>query len=200
MQKNLLMNIQDYYIKCLKTDIEKKLQRTMRTPTDFNFFSSQIESVCNEKISVHTLMRLWGYLESNIRPSVTTLSILSRFLGFMDIEEYKIDLDVRLKGESEFIESDTISTDRLNIDDELIVSWDPDREVKLKYLGNNIFEVISNSNSKLKQGMRLRCLSFSRGLPFLSYIIDAKDEYKNYIGGKKLGIKSLSLNKKQIIK
>lgn len=185
----------EYCIKCLKSDIEKKLRRTLRTPTDFNYFASQIESVCNEKISVHTLMRLWGYLESHINPSVTTLSILSRFLGFMDIQEYNIDLSVRLRGESEFIESESISAEMLDLDDELIVCWDPDREVKIKYKGNYNFEVVSNSNSKLANGMKFRCLIFSKGLPFLAYIIDDKEGHKNYIGGKKWGIKSLSLIK-----
>ncbi|MBD5386996.1 hypothetical protein HDR70_03805 [bacterium] len=191
---------QEYYIKCLKSDIEKKLRRTMRTPTDFNYFASQIEAVCNEKISVHTLMRLWGYLESHIKPSVTTLSILSRFLGFMDIEEYKIDLSVRLRGESEFIASDTVSAEKLDPDDEIIISWDPDRKIKIKYLGNYNFEVISNSNSKLEEGLKFRCLNFSKGLPFVVYIVDEDEGHKNYIGGKKWGIKSLSLIKKQIKK
>ena len=187
---------QEYYIKCLKSDIEKNLRRTLQTPTDFNYFALQIENVCNEKISVHTLMRVWGYLESHIKPSVTTLSIMSRFLGFMDIHEYKKDLFLRLRGESEFIESDTVSTEMLNPDDELIIHWEPDREVKIKYIGDYNYQVVSNSNSKLEQGMKFRCLSFSKGLPFLAYIIYAQNGKNNYIGAKKYGITFLSLNKK----
>ncbi len=181
-------------------DIEKKVGRTMQTPSDFNHLVNAISSQCDEFISAHTLMRVWGYLASNSKPSVTTLSILSRYLGFMDFKNYELDLSIRLSDGSGFIDSETITAEMLEPGDELILTWNPNRRLTLSYKGNLIFKVIKNENSRLKEDTEFRCVSFSIGLPFLAYIINANEDQMNYVGGKKTGITSLKLYKNNLNK
>lgn len=188
-------NDPDFTLRSLMADIETKIGRTLQTPSDFNYLVQQIKLKCDEKISPHTLMRVWGYLSSNTNPSVTTLSILSRFLGYMDYRNYTLDLNFRINEGSGFIESDTITAEMLEPGDELIVEWEPARKLTLSYSGNFVFKVIANENSKLSEGVEFRCVSFSKGLPFLAYILNASNDQLNYVGGKKTGISSLLLNK-----
>lgn len=191
------MSNREFSIKNLTSDIEKKLGRTMQTPSDFNHLVNVISTQCDEMISAHTLMRVWGYLASNTKPSVTTLSILSRYLGFMDFRNYELDLSIRMSDGSGFIESETITAEMLAPGDELIITWNPDRRLSLLYEGNLVFKVVKNENSRLVENTEFRCVSFLKGLPFLAYIIDARYDQMNYMGGKGKGLTSLSLHKKQ---
>lgn len=186
----------EFIIECLKSDIEKRIGRTLQTPNDFHFLSLKISNQCDESISAHTLMRIWGYINSRSKPSVTSLSILSRFLGYMDFHHYSIDVQIRKNDNSAYIETNVLTADILDPGDVVVLSWKPDRMVSLSYKGNLLFEVISNENSKLPAGTEFRCVSFAVGLPFIAYITNReKTANCNYIGGKDSGLTSIVLKK-----
>lgn len=195
-------NNSEFIIECLKSDIEKKIGRTLQTPTDYNYLSARISSQCDESISAHTIMRVWGYISSHSKPSVGSLSILSRFLGFMDFQQYSLDVNIRKSDNSGFIETDTLTADILQPGDILSLTWKPDRKVSLEYGGDFMFKVIENENSKLHPGDEFRCLSFAKGIPFIAFMTKHDGSGNvNYIGGKDSGLTSITLqtsrNKRQ---
>ena len=70
-----MQDIESYYAK-LRDEVIKKANRTMESPTDFNYLSTQIKTVINEDLSSSTLKRFFGYITKTGTPNNTTLSIL----------------------------------------------------------------------------------------------------------------------------
>lgn len=70
------------HIENLKQEIGLKFGRTIESAADFDLLSSAIQQATSETISPSTLKRIFGYVRSDAAPSATTLSILSRYVGY----------------------------------------------------------------------------------------------------------------------
>ena len=62
--------------------VEARIGRKMQTPKDFEYLSEQIFDSLHQHISPTTLKRLWGYLSEPSEPRMSTLNLLSRFVGY----------------------------------------------------------------------------------------------------------------------
>ena len=72
----------------LRTDIETALKKKLQTPKDFEFLRERIYARLHILVSRTTLMRLWGYVDEDVKPRKATLDILSHFLGYEDWDAY----------------------------------------------------------------------------------------------------------------
>ena len=70
------------HIENLKREIGLKFGRTIESAADFDMLSITIQQATSETISPSTLKRIFGYVKSDAAPSATTLSILSRYVGY----------------------------------------------------------------------------------------------------------------------
>ena len=68
----------------LRDKIEETIGRKMKTPKDFDFLSEQVFEKLHETVSATTLKRIWGYLSETSVPRISTLNILSQFVGYTD--------------------------------------------------------------------------------------------------------------------
>lgn len=68
-------------------EVERKLQRELKTRGDFNYLSEQILKKVHESLSPNTLMRLWGY-RKHVNARQSTLDILARFVGYEDYTHF----------------------------------------------------------------------------------------------------------------
>lgn len=68
-------------IERLKKVIEAKVGRKIQTPKDFDYLAACIEEELHDPISVSTLKRLWGYIQSFSSPRFSTLNALAQFVG-----------------------------------------------------------------------------------------------------------------------
>ena len=75
-------------IERLRRTIETQAEREMRTPKDFDFLSERIFEKVHLTVSPTTLKRMWGYLSEAVAPRISTLNILSQFVGFDDWESF----------------------------------------------------------------------------------------------------------------
>ena len=82
------MEIKENNIALLRQKIEEKSGRQMLTPKDFDYLSDCVFEECRQKISPTTLKRLWGYLSEVATPRISTLNILSQFVGCQDWESF----------------------------------------------------------------------------------------------------------------
>ena len=82
------MEIKENDIALLRQKIEEKSGRQMLTPKDFDYLSDCVFEECRQKISPTTLKRLWGYLSEVATPRISTLNILSQFVGCQDWESF----------------------------------------------------------------------------------------------------------------
>ena len=70
------------HIENLKREIGLKFGRTIESAADFDLLSIAIKQISSETISASTLKRIFGYVKYDAEPSATTLSILSRYVGY----------------------------------------------------------------------------------------------------------------------
>ncbi len=171
----------------LKKQIEQNLKRKMRTPNDFIFLSGAIWERTNNVMSPTTLKRLWGYLDGADETRYSTLTILSKFLGYNDWDEFINQLST--KEGSDPILSPHVNSKDLQIGDYVFVSWEPNRRCSFRYLGNDKFIVETAANSKLKEGDTFLCSLFILGEPlYLTELIQGKNPPVAFVVGNKGGL------------
>ena len=173
----------------LRKDVEAAVGRSLTAPNDFAFLSEAVQEKIHEYISVNTLKRIWGYIDNGgSSPTNSTLSVLSRYLGYSDWNDFLANLDTTATSQSFFGEG--VSCDALNVGDRIKVSWKPNREILLRYTGGNGFIVEDAKNSKLVKGDTFKCMYFIESQPlYLDALMhEGFDKPMSYICGKQGGV------------
>lgn len=174
--------------------VQKKYGRRIATTTDFESLSVVIEHETGEILSSSTLKRLWGYVSSHPTPRKETLDILCRYIGYRDFKTFCEDLLTNDTFSSNFLTVEAVYCSDLKPDAEVLIGWNPNRLVKLKYLGDSIFEVVSSQNSKLLEGDRFERPYFISGHPlFLPRILRSGEYTPAYIAGNDGGLTILKV-------
>ena len=178
----------------LLTEVEKKYGRRIATTTDFESLSVVIEHQIGELISSSTLKRLWGYVSLNPTPRVATLDVLSRFIGHRDFKAFCNYLKDSQVYASNFFTSRCQTVAELQPETIVQVGWAPNRLVRMLYLGNYQFEVISSENSQLMVGDRFELSEIIVGYPlFISRILRNGAYTPSYVAGQIDGINLLKV-------
>lgn len=82
-----------------------------------------------------------------------------------------------------------VSTD-LNENDCLLLSWAPDRQCQVRYLGNQQFRVEASQNTRLQAGDYFQCGLIVEGEPlYLANLLQPGRMAANYVCGKCGGIR-----------
>ena len=178
----------------LRLRIEASIKRKIETPADFDFLRGIIWERTHEQISTSTLKRLWGYVDGVDSARNSTLNVLSKALGYENWDAFILKLKSENVDNSDLVMSESVSSSDLKIGDRLMIAWQPNRVCRLKYLGDNQFEVMESHNSKLKVGDTFRCGLFILGEPV--YINDLRQnngtgEPKLFVIGNKSGLTKL---------
>lgn len=191
MHKNVTTMEKDVNIERLKADVEARLQRGMLSPKDFTYLNEVIVNELNERVSVSTLKRIWGYSSYNSKPSASILSSLCRLVGYRDWQDYVANRENTSRKPSETVMSDKIMVDTdLEVGAHLRLTWMPQRVCDIEYRGNNEFEVLSSVNTGIKPGDLFDCSLIVSGEPlWLSNLRQFGKAPVAYVCGKMGGIR-----------
>lgn len=178
----------------LLEEVEKKYGRRIATTTDFESLSVVIEHQIGELLSSSTLKRLWGYVSLNPTPRVATLDILSRFVGQKNFKAFCESLKDSKAFVSTFFTAKYQTVAELASGVSVTVGWAPNRLVRLNYLGDFQFEVVSSENSQLLQGDRFELSEIIVGYPlYISRILRDGEYTPSYVAGQQGGINLLKV-------
>ena len=178
----------------LLEEVEKKYGRRIATTTDFESLSVVIEHQIGELLSSSTLKRLWGYVSLNPTPRVATLDILSRFVGQKNFKAFCESLKDSKAFVSTFFTAKYQTVAELASGVSVTVGWAPNRLVRLNYLGDFQFEVVSSENSQLLQGDRFELSEIIVGYPlYISRILRHGEYTPSYVAGQQGGINLLKV-------
>lgn len=173
----------------LLDEVEQKYGRRIATTTDFESLSVVIEHQTGEMVSSSTLKRLWGYVKLNPTPRIATLDILARFIGHKNFKTFCESLKDSKSFVSTFFTAKYQTVAELSSGAIVTVGWAPNRLVKMNYLGEFQFEVISSENSQLLPGDRFELSEIIIGYPLCISRILRNGEYTpSYIAGRQQGI------------
>lgn len=182
-----------YNIECLRQDVERKVGRTINTPSDFNFLYLKIRNELNEAPSVSTLKRMWVYVSNTSSRSMSTLNILARYVGYRDWNDYVERLMRDKRVESGFLTVNTFLSSNLHPGDRVVCTWNPGRRLVAEYIGDNRYVVRQTELSKLPVGTTFSALIFTKGLPLcVSNVESGGNMLGSYVAGEKTGLTSLN--------
>lgn len=176
--------------------VEQTFGKRPTTPKDFDLLKSSIYRRTGTMLSATTLKRIWGYLAEGVSPRKFTLDTLCRYAGWKD----KTALDLSLVTE----ESGPLILERLDIDDRLlsddlkiIISWSPDREITISYLGGNRFIINNAKNTRLQIGDIFQTGIIAKDQPlYLDPLIRNDSDLGVYVCGKETGIRFVICSEK----
>lgn len=158
----------------LLTAVEQSIGRKMATPRDFELLSESLARRLGEQLSVSTLKRLWGYVSNDFNPSRYTIDVLARFVGYNSWEKF-------VSGRAGNVPpSDPIMAASLNVSESLTagarlrLTWAPDRECVVRYLGNAEWTVEQSRNTRLQAGDEFKCGLIIAGEPL--YLDDLRQQ------------------------
>jgi len=170
--------------------LESKARHNISTAADCEYLSLDIESVTGEHIGVNTIKRLVGVIKDEREPRETTLNVIARYLG---VKTWKELMSYEFFPASGFdTESDDFFSKDLEPGDRVRYGYKPDRQVIIKYLGDEKYEVQYSINSKLQKGDILTISQFEMNVPlFISNVERDGKSLGSYKAGKNGGLTEL---------
>lgn len=184
------------YIRTLINRIETRFGHSLTSTKDFCALSDDIYKVTGDMLSVSTLKRLFGRFGTRLAPRQSTLSIAARYLGYNDWEEFTLSMSESGLVESDFRPINAIKLDTLPTGSELSISWLPNREIKVRYLGDHKFRIIEAHNTKLNRDDIIEIALLAQNEPmFISKIIRSEKYFTGYLAGQLHGVNVKSIDK-----
>jgi hypothetical protein len=188
------MHVENLFIipSAVRKELEKKYGQALRYPKDCAALSEAIFGTCRRRISESTLKRLLGFVNGIKEPRQYTLDIIANYLGYENYQILYSSLEIPVS--SEFQIPFCVIAETLIPETMLSFSYTPDRQLTVKYLGNQMFEVKSSLNSGLKEGDTFRAVQFIQDYPlYLPEVIREKISLGPFTAGKSGGIKQLRI-------
>lgn len=176
----------------LQEKVEIMAKRKMVTPRDFDYLSTRIFDKTKIYVAPITLKKFWGYLGEKYRqkPYRNTLNILAVYAGYTSIEAFVNSLSDTGLNNSEVLHGPSLQTASLNKGAMLELKWSPDRCIKIRYEGYDMFRVVEAVNSKLTVGDTFLCYQFIEQQPlYLHCLVHCNGEPTGYVCGKEGGIR-----------
>lgn len=179
----------ELYIAMLRKEVEKRSCIEPVTTDDFGKLSEIVEKEAGERLSVSTLKRVWARVRDDYTRRPSTLSILSRYIGYRSWQDFLSRTRDSLREESDFKPMNSIDVDALAENALLEVSWMPDRSVRLLHGHGRNFTVLESTNSKLRAGDMVEISMLAPGEPmFIGRVCRGSDTYGGYVAGQIHGV------------
>ncbi len=173
--------------------VKDKFKSGKYTTNDYKMLAEQISDSGAGYISMATLKRLYGYVSDRHKPTITTLDIISRYIGYSCYEDFYTDMLDTCTMSSSFLEDNQIWSCKLDEGSIIELGWAPNRYLRLKYLGDSNYEVVESRNSKLFVGDTFKVSIFMLNEPlYIPMVHRGDNELGSYIAGLNGGLVTLS--------
>ena len=159
MNKRMDKTIKEEVRRLIKMEFFGDANRELRTDNDYTSLSIDIEEI-SKKLNINTLKRFFDHWGKGIdyKFSNATLDAIAGYIGYSDWKDLEKNINSP-KSDFSFVAP-------IEIGDEYLIKYSPDRVVKLKLIGKNRYRVISSSGSKLKVNDECTADSFDVGSLF----------------------------------
>ena len=171
-------------IQLLTWKVEQCIGRPLVTPKDFEHLINLLPQ--QDMLSMSTLKRVWNYVPNEHTPRENTLSILARFIGHKDWDDFC--RQYTATSDSVFL-ADAMKIDDLKIGDEVLLEWMPDRSCLVKKIASDTLLVTETQNSKLQAGDTFSTVWLAVGLPlYASRVTRNETALPDYVAGRRKGL------------
>lgn len=178
--------------KIIRERIEQKFGQEVRYSKDCEVLANEISNNTTKKISASTVKRLFGMAKGIDEPRLYTMDTLAVYLGYKNYDELLIEFKAANSSEFEIVEEIRVNTLDTNV--KLLLHYEPNRRLKLRYIGESKFELLEVVNSKLKKNDLLVVEHIVRNYPlFLSNVIREEKNLGSYTAAKISGVTAIQI-------
>lgn len=173
----------------LKNLVEQKYGKLLGTSNDFATFSQHLMVVKHLSVSPSTLKRLWGYVNDEHEPRHSTLDMLAQYLGYESFRAFTLWLKTSSKYNSSFFNASMLLSKDVGVSQIVEIGWRPNRIVRLRYLGDSLYEVLTSENSKFCPGDRFITGCFIKEQPlYLPFLERGGQRTPPFVAGRNGGL------------
>lgn len=183
----------------LKERVALRFGTVPKTPTDFNLLAVDIFDSTGRSLGISTIKRIWGYVEANHGTSFSSLSILCRYVGFNDWDNFTHYVNNHVAAnepETSGFGNDTVLvTSFLPLGTKIQMDWYDEKSCRIRKIKEpDLFELEATRNIKLKSGDIGRIENIVLGKPF-TFIGTRRGSHQmgTYFGAQKGGIKKITI-------
>ena len=164
-------------------------------PSDFQTLSAFVRLRTHNVVGVNTLKRLYNYGGATTMPRTETLNVLARSLGYRDFADFCNYQEQGGEDESsDIVLGSHIKSAKLSVGQQVLLRWNPGRECRVEYLGNDTYRVISSERSKLSVGDTFQASFFALGhAAMLSNLVHGDHSFPLYEIGRQGGLTLVKL-------
>lgn len=167
---------------------EETYKRDFKSPRDFEWLSEKLE-LMGSRLSMSTLKRLWGYIDENVNPHMSTLNTLARLLGYNSFSHFEQSSVADDLPSATVLSASIHPAQELDINDRMILSWSPGRVCEIRHLGKGQFVVEKSENTRLVPGNTFNCELMIEGEPlYIDNLVQSGRSPVGYVCGKRNGI------------
>lgn len=172
--------------------INEKTKVDVTTLAGSVFLRNDIEARTGEALSLNTIKRLVGILPYDSTPREVTLDIIARYLGFDSNLQMQLAIQDKI---SEFnLPAGFIDLSQLKEGAEILVKWNPQRELRIRHIGGEKYCVVESQKSKLREGDLLSLSQIAVGFPFMVKSVTRNGRnLGNYVAAQTEGISSIEM-------
>lgn len=174
----------------IKEKLEVRFGQAVRYSKDCEALAIDISSNTKHTVSGSTIKRLMGFVKGVQEPRMYTMDAVAEYLGYPSFEDLIKEFDT--SSYSEFNEIKNLSIEDIQSNQRIRFTYQPNREITVKYLKDSTFEIIEVLNSKLQQGDLIKFNQIVLSHPlFIKDVIRKHTNMGQYIAGKISGITSI---------
>lgn len=172
--------------------LNEKAKVDVTTLAGCGFLRNDIEARTGEALSLNTIKRLVGILHYNSSPREITLDIIAKYLGFDSNLQMQLAIQDKI---SEFnVPTEFLDMNLLKEGTELLIRWNPQRELRILHQGNGKYLVVESQKSKLCEGDILDLSQIAPGFPFMvKSVIRNGRNIGNYTAAQSEGLSSIEI-------
>lgn len=187
------MKVSQQQLAALRSAVENHYGQTLNTPHDFMCLAGRLRAEGAGSLSMSTIKRLWGYVSGYETVYVSSLNVLSRYVGCRDWQEFCDTLNE--SDTSDFSLGEVVVLSSLKVGDEVEVRWHPGRRIVAKYMGQGRMRVVVSERSKLAVGDTFSCSGMVNGEQLVLTQLEhaGADQVLTYVCGKRGGITARKL-------
>lgn len=190
------MKVDSELLSQLKEAVAIKFGHTPRTPSDFDALSLDIQIRTGRTIGISTLKRLWGYVRAQSGTTYSTLSLISRYVGYNDWDAFCLArVESAEADDSGFSPDYIVKCSSLPVGQTILLRWGKNKALVIRKTQHpERFEIIHAENIKLKPGDTADITTLALGNPFCAgYCMRGKRILGAYTGARRDGISSIEI-------
>lgn len=178
----------------LKEAVAQQFGHIPLSPTDFDELALDVQMRTGRTISTSTLKRLWGYVRTEQGTTFSTLSLLCRYAGFNDWNQFCSRKQTEMADDDSDFGSDMIiNCASLPIGETLMLRWSDCKMLVIRKREHPArFEVLRSENVKLKPSDQADITGLAIGMPFkATYCMRGNSIMGTYTGARHSGLDSI---------